>query len=588
MNTIKERWRSFICEGLNVLAKQQDPQSQQFDSHEIIVEVPPRPDFGDLAFPLFEYARRLRRNPALIAQQLLEVLTHQQLDSQQAGDLEQRGPYLNVRLDREQVTEEILGEIETRLADYGHTRVLEGRRILVEFSCPNTNKPLHLGHLRNDAIGESLAKILQANGAEVVKVNLINDRGIHICQSMVAYQKYADERTPQSEAVKGDHFVGSYYVMFSSWADQDPRAHELAHAALMKWEQEDAATVRLWKKMNRWATEGIMQTYRRTGVSFDEVYYESNTYLLGRQLVVQGLERGIFYREDDGSVWIDLSEWDLDKKVILRSDGTSLYLTQDIGTAVQRFEDWHFDKMIYVVASEQRYHFQVLFQVLTLLGYEWAQKLSHLAYGMVNLPEGKMKSREGTVVDADDLLDELEDLAKQEVKEREATLEDLTATAQQVVLAAINYYLLQPSPHKDIVFNSEESISFNGNSGPYLQYSGARITSMISKFEQRSERYRGGHYSARLLGLDQEWEIVKLLASFPDRVEAAAEELNPSIVAGYLHELTKAYSRYYQEYPVLHNEDANLVISRILLSRCVRQVLMNGFSLIGIPFLEQM
>jgi arginyl-tRNA synthetase len=346
----------------------------------------------------------------------------------------------------------------------------------------------------------------------------------------------------------------------------------------------------LWRRMNGWVISGIEETYRRTGVCFDQVYHESEIYTLGRQEVLAGLEKGIFQRDPDGSVWADLSEKGMDREVLLRSDGTSIYLTQDIGTAIQRSRDWPFDRLIYVVGSEQRHHFKVLFQVLSLLGYSWAANLHHLAYGMVNLPEGKMKSREGTVVDADDLLDELEAMAAEEIrgKEREEDVGDLSKTAREIALGALHYWLLQTSPQKDMTFDPKESLSFNGNTGPYLQYTGARISSVLRKFELRKDSFREGRVSPASLGLPEEWEIAKSLALFPETVAAAARDLNPSVLAVSLFELCKAFSRYYQDNPILRNEDPSLVVSRIALVRGALQVLRNGLALLGIPFLEAM
>jgi arginyl-tRNA synthetase len=342
--------------------------------------------------------------------------------------------------------------------------------------------------------------------------------------------------------------------------------------------------------MNHWVIEGIEQTYRRTGVSFDQVYLESDVYTLGRDAVLTGIEKGIFQKDPDGSAWVDLSARGLDREVLLRSDGTSLYLTQDIGTAIQRHADWPFDRLIYVVASEQRHHFQVLFPVLEMLGCAWASNLHHLAYGMVNLPEGRMKSREGTVVDADELLDELERLATEEIrnKEREEEVGDLSKTAREIALGALNYWLLKVTAVKDMTFDPKESIAFNGDTGPYLQYTGARISSMLRKYEPRRQQYQNGAYAPKILALPEEWEIAKSLALFPEAVSAAARELNPSLVAGYLFELCKAFSRYYQDHPVLRNEDANLVVSRIALVKGILRVLRNGLRLLGIPFLVAM
>ena len=579
-----------ILKGIRVLLQDADISRDGIGLQDVIVENPPKPEYGDIAFPMFQYAKLFRINPARIAEKLQQALEKQDFVQEASGSVEAMGPYVNVRLHRAAVIPAVLEQIAAAGDRYGLSEVLKGQKILVEFSCPNTNKPLHLGHLRNDAIGQSISHILSANGAQVIKVNLINDRGIHICQSMLAYRRYGDHKVPEDEGLKSDHFVGKYYVLFQKWADEFPEAHQQAQELLKKWEQGDAETIALWKKMNEWTVDGIEKTYRDTGISFDRVYHESDTYLLGRTYVRDGVKNGLFYQESDGSVWIDLTSAGLDKKVLLRSDGTSLYITQDIGTAVQRYQDWHFDRMVYIVASEQQYHFQVLFQVLKRLKYEWAEQLHHIAYGMVNLPEGKMKSREGTVVDADDLLEKCIELARSEIydKGRQDEVADLDSTTRKIALAAINYYLLQTSPYKDMIFNPEASISFTGNTGPYLQYTAARITSMLTKFSDRSERYREGTRSYELLSEDAEWDIVKLLGAYPEKVHQSAVELNPVLLCIHLHEIAKSYSRYYQEYPVLHNDDPHLVVTRIELSRCVHQVLVNGLRLLGIPILDKM
>jgi arginyl-tRNA synthetase len=485
---------------------------------------------------------------------------------------------------------EVLEEASRLGARCGSGELNAGKRIIVEFSSPNTNKPLHLGHLRNDAIGMSIARILEASGAEVLRVNLINDRGIHICKSMLAYRRFGEARTPESLGQKSDHLVGDYYVRYAQWAAEDPQAEAQAQDMLRAWEQGDPEVRELWATMNRWAIEGINQTYRKTGVRFDRVYRESETYLLGRSEILAGLERGVFSRDPDGSVWADLTAQGLDRKVLLRSDGTSLYVTQDVGTAVQRHRDWPFDRQIYVVGNEQRYHFQVLFRVLGLLGHGWAADLHHLAYGMVNLPEGRMKSREGTVVDADDIVADLEELAAAEIREkqRESEIEDPAGTAEAIALGALNYYLLAPSPYKDMIFDPKESISFTGSTGPYLQYTGARISSMLRKFAERAAQFRAGQLRAELLSAPEEWELAKSMAAFPDTVAQAARELNPSLLTTHLFELARTYASYWHDVPVLHNEDADLVVSRIRLAEAVRQVLACGMGLIGVPFLEKM
>jgi arginyl-tRNA synthetase len=585
MKEYRDKWRTIILNILEKLSPVPEQWKQHITPQDMIAETPPNPELGDIAFPMFAFAKQFRQAPQMIAAQVAKEIVEQNL-----GKAEAAGPYVNIRLDTDSVVDEVITRINRIEKGYGEGKTLSAKKIMVEFSCPNTNKPLHLGHMRNDAIGESISRILKANGAEVKKVNLINDRGIHICKSMLAYKKFGNNSTPESENLKSDHFVGRYYVKFNEWLKNYPKAEEEARYMLKAWEKGDREVTELWKRMNQWAIEGIKKTYSKTSVSFDMYYFESDTYQYGREEILKGLERNIFYKKEDNSIWVDLSEYDLDQKVLLRGDGTSLYITQDIGTAIQRHRDWPFDILIYVVASEQNYHFQVLFKVLELLGFSWAKNLYHLSYGMVNLPHGKMKSREGTVVDADNLFEELILLAEEEIKKRgrENEIEDIRETSKQIALCALNYYLLSIAPNKDMIFNPEESISFTGNTGPYLQYTGARISSILNKYEQRKEKYKNGVFCPEMLTVVEEWEIVKLLAAFPEQVSLASRQLNPSIIALYLYELAKLFSRYYHDNPVLHNENADLVVSRIELLRAIKKVFISGFDLICIPFLSKM
>jgi arginyl-tRNA synthetase len=587
MKKYREQWRQILAAALGALAA--EAGAEGVDAGAVVVETPPRPEMGDIAFPMFPYARLLKKAPPLIAREVARLVSESP-SAQGAGQAIAAGPYVNVRLAPAPVIDDILREVAAQGAAYGRSTEQSGRRVMLEFSCPNTNKPLHLGHLRNDAIGESLSRIMAAAGATLQKVNLINDRGVHICKSMLAYQMFGGSSTPESEGVKGDHFVGDYYVKYARYAQDHPEAEDQVRQMLRAWEEGDPRVVALWRKMNNWVITGIEESYKRTGITFDKVYFESDLYKLGRGEILAGIEKGLFQKDPDGSVWVDLTDKGMEREVLLRGDGTSLYITQDIGTAIQRMKDWPFDMLIYVVGSEQRHHFHVLFNVLSILGYEWASSLHHLAYGMVNLPEGKMKSREGTVVDADDLLDELEGLAAEEIrnKEREEEVGNLGQTAREIALGALNYWLLQVTAVKDMTFDPKESISFTGNTGPYLQYTGARISSMLRKFEERKESFSAGRYSAEALSLPEEWEIAKSLALFPETILTAARDLNPSVLTAYLFEVCKSFSRYYQDHPVLRNEDAGLVLSRIALVRGVLQVLRNGLTLLGIPFLEAM
>lgn len=589
MRQLRDTWKTLVGREIEAYANEMATAGMQIaELGELVVQKPPKPELGDIAFPLFAYAKAFRTAPHKLAGLLCERL--EKRTDLPEGELLVAGPYLNVRIDISEMANTLYVEVLEKGDDYGNSTMLAGRRVMVEFSCPNTNKPLHLGHLRNDSIGESISAILKANGAEVRKVNLINNRGVHICKSMLAYQKFGNKETPESSGMKGDHLVGKYYVRFAQWEKEDPTATEQAQKMLQQWEDGDPEVLSLWNLMNKWTLDGVGETYAKTGVSFDHFYYESDTYMLGKDKVLDGLDKGVFYREHDGSVWIDLDEIKLDKKVLLRKDGTSLYLTQDIGTAIARHEDWPFDMLIYVVASEQTYHFKVLFHVLDKLGYPWAKDLHHLAYGMVNLPEGKMKSREGTVVDADDLFAQLTHLAKTEIMEkgREEAVGDVQATSEAIALGALNYFLLQTNPMKDMVFNPSESISFSGNTGPYLQYMGARISSMMRKFAEVETEYEGIGFEGSLLSLQEERELLKMVASFGEVVEEAGRDLNPSAVTAFLYDLSRLFSKYYHDHPVLKAPSAPLVRARVALVAMVLQVFRNAYALVGIPFLESM
>jgi arginyl-tRNA synthetase len=586
MTDLKDQWKHCIAKALTQLAKEGGLDIQIQDA-QVIVEVPPRPELGDLGFPLFSFAKVLRKAPPVIAQAVVSTISADGT-CKDLGQVFAEGPYVNLRLPKASVVSSVLEAVLDETIPVGRPGKLQGRRIMVEFSSPNTNKPLHLGHLRNDVLGESIARILAACGAQVHKVCIINDRGIHICKSMLAYMEQGNGSTPESVGLKSDRFVGDWYVRFHRLSQEDPTAEKRAQELLIKWEAGDPPTVELWKKMNQWAVEGIKRTYERTGVSFDRYYFESQTYLEGKNEVLRGLEKGIFYKDDDGSVWIDLTSEGLDKKVLLRKDGTSLYITQDIGTAISRRRDWEFDQLVYVVGSEQQYHFKVLFKVLEKLGFSWAKNLYHLSYGMVNLPEGKMKSREGTVVDADDLIDSLKDMALQEIrdKDREDAVGDGDAVAEKIALGALHYYLLQISPTKDMLFNPKESLSFNGNTGPYLQYMGARISSMLKK--EKGSSASQGTIKPELLTDDAEWELAKTLGNYAEAVADAATKMDPSIVATYLYDLSKAFSRFYHDCPILNAPTADLAATRLALARSTLRVLRDALQLICIPFLEAM
>jgi len=489
--------------------------------------------------------------------------------------------------------------------DYGQLEP-NGREVMIEYSSPNTNKPLHLGHLRNNFLGWSVSEIYKANGYTVHKVQIINDRGIHICKSMAAWKLFGNGETPQSSGTKGDHLVGKYYVEFDKnfkaqvkdlmaqglseeEAGKQAPIMQLASDMLRKWEQHDEETVILWKTMNGWVYEGFNATYKKMGVDFDKLYYESDTYLLGKEEVLKGLEKGVFFKKDDGSVWVDLTGDGLDQKVLLRSDGTSVYMTQDIGTAILRFRDFpKIEGQVYTVGNEQEYHFKVLFLILSKLGYDWARECYHLSYGMVELPEGKMKSREGTVVDADDLLNEMFSTAEQSTKElgkvEDFEEEELQQLYRTIGLGALKYFILKVDPKKKMLFDPKESIDFNGHTGPFIQYTYARIQSILRKVDGTVVNTLDTTIQPNAI----EGELIKLLYEFPMVVEESAKQYNPAHVANFIYELAKTFNRFYHDCPVLKEEDAALKAFRLtLLQRCAI-VIRNGMLLLGIEVPNRM
>ncbi|HEV7231397.1 MAG TPA: arginine--tRNA ligase [Bacteroidia bacterium] len=485
-----------------------------------------------------------------------------------------------------------------------------GRTIMLEYSSPNTNKPLHLGHIRNNLLGSSVSNILQANGNRVIKTNLVNDRGIHICKSMLAWQKWGQGETPVSSGLKGDHLVGKYYVEFDKRFKEEVKVLESAgikkedaekqaplmqeiQQMLLRWEAGDPETISLWKMMNSWVYDGFDITYRNLGISFDKMYYESQTYLLGKNIVQEGLAKGVFYKKDDGSVWIDLSKEKLDQKVLLRSDGTSVYMTQDLGTAAERFREYpELDQLIYTVANEQDYHFKVLFLILDKMGYAQAKNCYHLSYGMVELPEGKMKSREGTVVDADDLMEEMISTAKAMTLELgkvdEFTAEEAELLYKQIGLAALKYFILKVDPKKKMVFDPKESIDFNGNTGPFIQYTHARIQSLLRKASKLHDTSKSEVPASLVAILPVEKELLKSVYRFPEALQQSAHEYNPGVVANYVYELSKEYSTYYQTVPILKEENPELIGFRLLLSGMTARIIRSSMGLLGIEVPERM
>ncbi len=484
-----------------------------------------------------------------------------------------------------------------------------GKRVMVEYSSPNTNKPLHLGHLRNNFLGYSVAQILEANGYEVIKSNLVNDRGIHICKSMVAYLRFGNGETPESSGLKGDHLAGKYYVLFdkeykneikeliaSGQTEEAAKKNAPilleAQEMLRKWEANNQETVALWKQMNTWVYAGFDETYRKMGVEFDKFYYESDTYLLGKDIVEEGLQKGVFFKKEDNSVWVDLTDEGLDEKLVLRGDGTSVYITQDMGTADLKYEDFQIDKSVYVVGNEQDYHFDVLFKILKKLGRPYGEGLYHLSYGMVDLPTGKMKSREGTVVDADDLMQEMVDTAEKHTKElgkiEGFSAEQAEELYQILGLGALKYFLLKVDPKKRMLFNPQESIEFQGFTGPFVQYSHARIASILRKADQIGVDYQNPDFTGIGSIAQSESDLIYLLNEFENKLRLAGEEYSPSIIAHYLFELAKEYNRFYADQQIFAEENPELVAFRVALSKLTAQTIKKGMGLLGIQVPDRM
>ena len=482
-----------------------------------------------------------------------------------------------------------------------------GKQIMLEYSSPNTNKPLHLGHVRNNLLGYSVASIMKTQGHDVVKVNLVNDRGIHICKSMIAWKLFGNGETPQSSGIKGDHLVGKYYVEFDKAykkeiqtlmdggstkeeAEKNAPIMLQTQEMLLKWEANDPETIDLWKMMNSWVYDGFSVSYKKLGVEFDKIYYESNTYLLGKEVVQEGLAKGIFYKKDNGSICIDLTNEGLDEKVVLRSDGTSVYITQDMGTAIERFKEFpKISQMIYTVGNEQDYHFKVLFKILAKLGYAWANECYHLSYGMVELPEGKMKSREGTVVDADDLMDGMVATAKETTEElgkvEDFTHEELEKLYQTIGMGALKYFILKVDPKKKMLFDPKESIDFNGHTGPFIQYTHARIKSILRKFDGNAQSIS---ISDEILLHEKEKELIKLQYEFPIILTESANTYNPAVVANYIYELTKLFNQFYNECPVLKEENNTVKEFRIMLIDTTANIIRSGMKCLGIDVPERM
>lgn len=603
----KEIFKSIVVKAIEQYKSEKAPEAE-INVDSVRVEIPPKPEMGDLGIPMFAFAKEFHSSPMAIANDVAVLMKgYAESDSAVAslGEFLAAGPYVNVKLNKANASLGILRAVINQKENYGSLNAegkkhLEGRRVMIEFSSPNTNKPLHLGHLRNDALGESVSRILKKAGAEVFKVDLINNRGVHICKSMLAYKLFHEAKgeTPESLGMKGDHFVGQCYVEFDRHSKEHPEALQEAEDMLIKWEAGDPEVRALWQKMNDWTLGGVKETYRRTGIEFDKFYLESETYLKGKDEILKGLEKGVFFKAEDGSIRIDVTDVvgkgkdeDNHEKVLLRKDGTSVYITQDIGTAISRHDDWAFNEMIYVVASEQNYHFKILFHILKKLGFDWTDKLYHLSYGLVNLPSGRMKSREGTVVDADDLIDNLHADALKAIADRERDVElDADDVAEKVALSALHYYLLNVAPVKDMLFNPEESLSFNGNTGPYLQYMGARISSILRKAKEAGVEPDTSDEALVMLNTESEWALIKDLERYSAVVARSADTMDPSIMAAYVYDVCKSFSGFYRDCPILsvEAEQPKLARARLALAECTLTVLKTAMELVLVPFVERM
>lgn len=572
------------------------------DASGIVPETTKKEFEGNLTIVVFPWVKAVRKAPAMVGQEIGEWLVANEPAVCRFNVI---NGFLNIVIEPGFWCS-VLKDIENT-PDYGITKPDENSPLyMVEYSSPNTNKPLHLGHVRNNLLGYSLSEILKACGNRVVKTNIVNDRGIHICKSMLAWKKWGEGATPESTGKKGDHLIGDFYVLFDKHfkaeinelmatgmsEDEAKAASPLmaeAREMLVKWEQKDPEIRGLWEMMNSWVYAGFDETYKRMGVDFDKIYYESETYLEGKEKVLEGLEKGIMYRKEDGSVWADLTEDGLDHKLLLRADGTSVYMTQDIGTAKLRYADYPIDKMVYVVGNEQNYHFQVLSLLLDKLGFKWGKDLVHFSYGMVELPEGKMKSREGTVVDADDLMDEMVNTAREVSRElgkldglSEAEAEEI---AEIVGLGALKYFLLKVDPRKNMTFNPKESIDFNGNTGPFIQYTHARICSVLRKaVEQGINEFDFTGVTPN----EKEIALIQTLADYPSTVADAGKKFSPSVIANYVYELVKQYNQFYHDCPIMREENVGVRALRLALSQITARIIASGMALLGIKVPNRM
>ena len=555
-----------------ILAKQTKLKEDEILS---ILEVPSNPELGDIAFPCFKLSSIYKKNPIEIAKELESKIKI----TKDLEKIKATGPYLNFFLEKSNLAIEVIKKILKEKEKFGTEK--NKQTIMIEFPSPNTNKPLHLGHLRNMSLGESVSRILEHKGNKIIRANLNNDRGVHICKSMYAYEKWGKNKTPESEKIKSDHLIGDYYVMFSKAAKENPALEEEAQKILQKWESGDKKTIALWKKMNKWAFDGFKETYKLFGIKHDKQYYESEIYGQGKELAQEGLNKNIFIKKDNAII-ADLTDEKLGEKVILRADGTSIYITQDMYLATLKDKEYKLDGSIYVVANEQDYHFQVLFTILKKFGYKFTKNLHHLSYGMVELPEGRMKSREGTVVDADDLILETQKLAKTEIKKRFPKLseKELNIRSLKIALSAIKFMLLKTDHVKNIIFNPNEAISFEGDTGPYIQYSYARASSILKKSKKKPEI----KLTSKILK-EKEILLIKKLAEFPEVIENAQRNLSPSIISNYTLELAHIFNEFYHQTKVLDSENEIFLLALV---ESFRIVCKKSLYLLGIETVEEM
>jgi arginyl-tRNA synthetase len=577
---------------------------QQIDSSLVQLQNTRKEFEGDFTLVVFPFVRLSKKSPEQTAAEIGEYL---QKHVEEVDKFNVVKGFLNLVISGNYWISVLNSATGTEI--FGITEPTDNSKlVMVEYSSPNTNKPLHLGHIRNNLLGYSLCEILKANGNKVVKTNIVNDRGIHICKSMYAWKMWGNGQTPESTGIKGDHLVGNFYVKFNQEyqqeitilteqgetredAEQNAPSMQGARELLLKWEAKDPETIELWKMMNNWVYTGFDVTYKALGVDFDKIYYESETYLYGKDEVLRGLAEGIFYQKEDSSVWADLTAEGLDQKILLRSDGTSVYMTQDIGTAKERFQDFPIDKMVYVVGNEQNYHFQVLSILLDKLGFEFGKGLHHFSYGMVELPQGKMKSREGTVVDADDLMAEMIEVSRKTSEELGKldgyTPEQAAETYTMIALGALKYFMLKVDPKKNMLFNPEESIDFNGNTGPFIQYTYARIRSVLRKATDRGIEIIPAIAAETQVGT-KELQLIKLISQFPAIIKEAGDNYSPALVANYIYELVKEFNQFYHEFPILIEEDIQVRNLRLVIAETVGKTIKTGMKLLGIDVPERM